>query len=564
MKTQTENRGDTIIDAMIAGYGPKFKHKDLYGLFAAAVATPEDTERLTAAFPAQGRYHRNTKFLKHVTSSYALGRIRYRLFAEKLIWLAKIMKRYNGVHKNRKIIRGLTRIEERELLLLGDHIDFDVLAEMLEDVTEHDTAAYADAFKFLIYRNLPQLRDYIEAVHFMDTSEDNWGNTVGLMLSELVFGHSVSAYLRLCESLLNHASEHEHVGIWQTPPAQQNEQGMLILPAFTHWQTATPTTYIKKVTQTVSEIVKHLYRLTDGERFLPFSGKFGGITGNYDAHFAAYRDIDWFREGRRFIEGLGLEYDPLQNQCASFATEAMHFRTLQTVNSQIIKFAKDFRFYVSCPGQLFIKPLKAGQKGSSSSPAKTNLWQIEGRFLRKHSCLLGFLADELTDYAGEGDMGRSGLMRDVGNDFSNLFIAVSRISRELSACVPNAANIRVVFEKYPGMCMSAMQYVLKREGYLGDAYRAIQGMVINPDGSYATRNEFMPRFQQFINKAGFSPRVRRELMSHMDPIKLVQPIHRQAKREMARLRSGINALKQIQLGTQSLRAYFEKMANSPK
>lgn len=553
--------GAKIMEGMITGYGPKFEFKSPEDLIAAATARPEDVVRLREPYPYRGRYRKNTIFLEKVTSSYALGRKRYRLFALRLISLARLMDSYRGINRDKKIIPRLSREDEKKLLTLGNHIDYDILAEILEEFSDNDTAAYADAFKILIYHFMPHLADHIEAVHNPDTSEDNWGNVMGLTLSELVFGYTVSAYINFCLELLNYVEAHKNTGIWDVPEFSESDN-IFILPAFTHWQSSTVSSHAKKIVTAVKQIVDLIFELTENRTvFKPFSGKFGGITGNYDAHFAIYPDIDWFFHGREYIEDLGLYFDSMVNQSVSYIREAQHFRTLRTINSQIIKFVNDFRFLVSCPGQLFVKKLIPGRKGSSSNPGKTNLWNCEGavKFLKKSNVLFEFLATELQDYSQEGDMGRSAIMRDVGSDFSPIFIALDRIIRELKGCIPNPRNIKRFFEEYPSLCMSAMQYVLKRERYQGDAYREMQGIVINPDGSYATRSEFMPRFEKFMERSGFSTNLKNELRSHMDPIKLIQPIHERALMEMSELREQLSQLQEIQKNTPSLKWYFEEM-----
>lgn len=559
MKKPTPRKNpNAVLEAMFKGYGPHFAFTSAEQLLRACVATPEDTLRLMEPSPARGRYRKSTDFLAKVTSSYALGRKRYELFAKRLIALAREMKSYKGKHRKRKIIPKLTRADEQALLKLGNHIDHDVLAEALEKVTDHDTAAYADAFKILIFINIPHLRPFIEAVHFMDTSEDNWGNVTGLMLSELVFGHLVSAYLALCDRLLDFATLHD-TGVWKLPEEYGGDKALL-MPAFTHLQAATNSTHTKKVVTVVKQIVERLYDLTDGKRFAPFSGKFGGITGTYDSHFAAYPDIDWFKHGRKYVESLGLHYESMQNQCDTYAREAQHLRTLRTINEQILKLLGDFRFLVSCPGQLFIKQLLAGRKGSSSNPGKTNLWMIEGaeRALRKTNVLLEFVARELQDYAQEGDMGRSYIMRDIGSDVSHIFIALDRVAKEMQQCVPNMSNLQQFIAKYPSLSMSSMQYVLKRERYAGDAYRAMQKMLINEDGSYATCAEFNPRFEQFMVHAQFPQELKQELRKVLQPESLIAPIHARALKEQKTLRNKIAKLRKMQRQTPSLKSYWDR------
>jgi len=297
MNTQQKpsKTAQTIMAAMFDGYGPDFAYRTPEALLHASSSLfPRDTlQRLMQPFPALGRYATSTGFLQDVTSSYALGRKRYRLFAEKFIFLSRLMDHYKGINRRRKLICGLTQDDEYKLLSLGQNIHDDILAEKLEGVTDQDTAAYADAFKILIYHYLPHLAKSVEAVHNMDTSEDNWGNVMGLTLSELFFGHLVTAYLDFAEFLLDYADTHKNTGVWDLPGVgNTGTEGILLVPAFTHWQASTNSTHVKKTVTVVKQIVDLLFAMTDGDSFVPFTGKFGGITGTFDAHFAVYPDID--------------------------------------------------------------------------------------------------------------------------------------------------------------------------------------------------------------------------------------------------------------------------------
>lgn len=563
MKVVRSQTAETIMAAMISGYGVNFPYKSADELMDAVQMTPADMVRLLEPFPSRGRYRNDTEFLKHVTSGAALGKKRFRLFAEKLIFMSRLMKNYKGKFSDKKIIPGLTADDEKKLLALGENINYNILAELLEKVTDQDTAAYADAFKVLIYQELPHLAEFIEAVHCGDTSDDNWANVVGLTFSELIYGHLITMYIDLCTMLLDYAEQHKKTMTWEGADMLAEEGHMFLLPNFTHWQTANATTHAKGVVTSVKQIVQVLFDLTDGGVFKPFSGKFGGLTGTFDAQFAMYPDIDWFNAGEHYVESLGLHFESMIHQSPSFAREAQIFRTLCTVNDQVLKFVNDFRFLVSCPGQMFVKKPKAGTKGSSSSPGKYNLWMCEGadKMLKKMSLLLNFLATELQDFTQSGDMGRSFLSRDIATDISYAFLAIPRIMKEVKSCVPNVRNIKRVFEEYPSICMSSMQYVLKRERFQGDAYREMQKRLFNGDGSYATRAEFLPRFEEFMESAGFTETLKTELRTHLDPVKLVKPIHERAMKELHELRGRLGKLQKIQQRTPSLKHYFEAQHN---
>ena len=215
-------------------------------------------------------------------------------------------------------------------------------------------------------------------------------------------------------------------------------------------------------------------------------------------HYAAYPDIDWRNFARRYIEGLGLTYDEMTFQAATYDLEVSHFTELGHMMSHIIKLVQDFIDMASCPAQFFVKRKKRGTKGSSIMPNKSNAWGMEGalEMLGESRRLLFYYAQTLPQYPHEGNMGRSYLFRNLGGVFMPAFIALSRIGGELvgdmiyRGYVPNPSKIAAFFHEYPGMAGSSIQTVLKREGIEGDAYRQIEAIAINPDGSYANAKQF--------------------------------------------------------------------------
>ncbi len=159
---------------------------------------------------------------------------------------------------------------------------------------------------------------------------------------------------------------------------------------------------------------------------------------------------------------------------------------------QIIKFAQDICRLTSCLGQFFVKIKKEGEKGSSIMSVETNFWGIEGAI----TMLLGsaeqseFFIAELPNYPLQDNMSRSYLFRKIGGYFMPFFIGIDRIMKEFGRCVPNYRNIDRYLAEYPGMCGNAIQTYLKAIRIEDDAYRLVQEISINPDGSYANAKEF--------------------------------------------------------------------------
>jgi len=505
-----------IVQAMITGYGPNFP--PLEQLFTTEL-TPEDLVTLEMPIPGLARYRRNTIFLAEVTSPKAIGLTRFYVLREYFIALNTLMASYTG--KSRKIVRGLTSDQVQRIRTIGTTPKEVKMAEIMEGFTDHDTAAAGDYMKLKIATEIPELVSEIEGVHFACTSEDVMGNVFGLVSNELVYRRFMIELLKLCEFFCAFVEEH----------------GFLVLPALTHEQAAEPTTLAKKFANRLEAILYQIQQMLfiGGNGFQPFSGLMSGAVGNLSCHYTSYPDIDWQKFAREFVEGLGLYYEAMTDQCVSYTVEANLFKTIGNILTQVIKLSEDFIKLCRCPAQFFVKQKKTGQKGSSIMPGKTNLWAIEGaiRMLKKSQLLLNFLADELQDYPDEGNMGRSYLFRDIGNDFMPIFIAFARIRREMSACHPNQTKIDEFFDRYPGMAGSCMQTLLKREGIPGDAYRILQGISLNADGSYANAEQFQTGLETAMDELSLPTSTRKELLELLDPAYLVKPANELADKTLA-------------------------------
>lgn len=519
-----------ILDQMIAGYGPKFPK--LEELFATQL-TEKDIGTLEEPIPALGRYLKSVAFLKDITSGKAVGLTRFKVIIEYFIALNDLLAGYKG--RYRKITGNLSIEDKERLRKIGTTLEEVKQAEMIEKFTEHDTAAAGDYVKLKIATLLPHLEDQVEGIHFGNTSEDVMGNVFGIIANNLVFKHFMRALLDFCVNIICYVEKYEN-------------NGPLIVPDLTHQQAAVPTTLGQILITQLAAIDYHISQMIGKNgKFRPFSGKLGGPTGNLDCHYAAYPDIDWTTFARKFVEGLGLHYETMTNQCVSYAVEIQHFTTIGNILTHIIKLVKDFVNMASCPSQFFVKEKKKGSKGSSIMPNKSNAWKQEGGIpaLMEARDKLFFLATTLPDYPHGGDMARSYLFRNIGDDFMSIFIGLDRITEEINVYKPNPEKIAKFFDEYPGMAGGSLQTVLKRQGVSDDAYRVIQEISINPDGTYANREQFKNGLEEKMKILGISEESQRELRRLLKLDNLIGLAHPMALNEIEKLKENISNYRKL-------------------
>jgi adenylosuccinate lyase len=502
----------TTVDELIEGYGPGFPSlEELFGV----EATEADELRLSAPTAEMGRYLNSVAFMCNVTSGGAVSLGSFHVGKEYFIALSEELETYKGPH--RKIIGTLTDSDKEAIRGLCISLDDVIQAEKVERFSDHDTAARMDLLKLKIATELPHLGEYVEGVHFAVTSEDNMGNVFGMVANTLVYGHVVPKIIEFCEIVFTYVHTHE-------------EHGPQIMPALTHRQAAEPTTLGKKLTTIVAAVDEALEGMMRKDEFMSFAGKMGGAIGNLTTHYLAYPDHDWQDFAERFVEGLGLHYDPMTNQAVTYMREARLFTSLGNVCTALLKYANDFTDWASAPGQFLVKRKKAGEKASSIMPNKSNTWRTEGakKMLLESREMLFHYAKELPNYPHEGDMGRSSMYRNLGKVFMPLLIAIERMGNELQQYHPSQQKIEAFFSEYPGMCGSVVQTNLKRDGVPGDPYRVLQGIALNPDGTCADNEQFYDGLQNAMDRLQLDDHLRDELGALTDPHELIGPAHRLA------------------------------------
>ena len=469
----------------------------------------DDLYRIASPFPASGRYRRYITFMDDLTSLKALYKYRVMVIVEYFIALADTMDSYNG--KLKKIIpRPINDFMVEALRSIGQNLTPQQIAqiEAIETRSDHDTAAITDWVKFIVDQQdilgfakaageeREQLENCLDGFHFGRTSEDVNSPVFALINRELFFKHLIPEVIAFQEAVMEYAREYDRV-----------------TAGLTHGQPAEPTTIGKQLTNTVAAIDSILrqvflpYDETGTRTTISFPVKTFGAVGNHGDLRAAYPNIDWIENDQRFVAALGpgLHLDMMATQASLYGEYKRIYDAVCTMARHILKFSNDFWGWTSF--QWFKKRKRKGVKGSSVMPNKYNPWRMEGaaKILEKSIVQLEYTAKALMDYPYEGDMGRSIVMRDIGDDFAKFFIALGRIREELQLYEVNGEKIDDFLQNNPGLVGGAAQTILKRARISGDAYRHIQQVMINPDGSYVSREEFMTRMRQEMAQGGAIP-----------------------------------------------------------
>jgi len=478
------------------------------------MVSQDDLYSVSSPFPALSRYRKYIKFMDDLTSLSAWYKYRTKVIVEYFITLADTMADYDGIYKDKKIISfSLVDGTKKALREIADNLTHQQMAqiEAIEAKSDHDTAAITDWIKFIVDQNdilgtsNKDIENSLDGFHFGRTSEDVNSPMFAMINRDLFFKHLIPEVIAFQESLIKYARDCNHV-----------------TAGLTHGQPAEPTTIAKQITNIVAAIdsvIRHA--------FLPFNDKgehttvsfpiktFGAV-GNHSDLRSAYPDIDWIENDKRFISALGsgVHLDMMTTQANLYGEYKRIYDAVCTIARLIIKFNNDFWGWTSF--QWFRKKRKAGVKGSSVMPNKYNPWRIEGanKIMEKFIVQLEYTSKALMDYPYEGDMGRSIIMRDIGDDFAKFFIALGRIREELELYEINEEKIHQFLDSNPGLVGGAAQTILKRSQVEGDSYRHIQAIMINPDGSYVSRDEFVKRLTE---NQSIPEELKNEIMACSDP-----------------------------------------------
>ncbi|GAB1359806.1 adenylosuccinate lyase [Porphyromonadaceae bacterium] len=403
---------------------------------------------LTAVTPVDGRYRDKVAQLSEYFSEYALIKYRVQVEIEYFIALCELpLPQLESV--NPSIFQAL-----REIYLSFDEVKAGRVKE-IESTTNHDVKA-VEYFIKEEFDRIGGLDTYKEFVHFGLTSQDINNTATPLSIKEAL----EKAYYPLLEELI--AQLKIYAVEWK-------EISML---AKTHGQPASPTTLGKEVMVFVYRLEKQLSQLKN----VPISGKFGGATGNMNAHYVAYPTTDWQAFANDFLgSNLGLVREEWTTQISNYDNLAALFDAMKRINTIIIDMNRDFWQYVSM--EYFKQKIKKGEVGSSAMPHKVNPIDFENSEgnLGIANAVLDHLSLKLPVSRLQRDLTDSTVLRNVGLPFAYALIAFNSSLRGLRKLLLNESALRHDLEVNWAVVAEGIQTILRREGY-PSPYEALKGL----------------------------------------------------------------------------------------
>ena len=395
-------------------------------------------EYLTAISPIDGRYRNKVEVLADYFSEYALIKYRVRVEIEYFISLCE----YPLPH--------LAAFDHKQFDLLRDiYRKFDLAdaqrVKDIEKITNHDVKA-VEYFIKEEFDKIGGLDAFKEFIHFGLTSQDINNTSVPLSLKEAL----EQAFYPMLDELI--CQLQQFADEWKDVP----------MLAKTHGQPASPTRLGK-------EVMVYVYRLTEQFEQLKsckFTAKFGGATGNFNAHHVAYPNEDWKSFGNRFVsEKLGLVREQYTTQISNYDCLGSVFDSIRRINTIIIDLDRDFWMYISM--EYFKQKIKAGEVGSSAMPHKVNPIDFENSEgnLGISNALLQFLAQKLPVSRLQRDLTDSTVLRNVGVPIGHSMIAVQSTLKGLRKLILNREKLAEDLENTWAVVAEAIQTILRREGY---------------------------------------------------------------------------------------------------
>ena len=407
-----------------------------------------ELDMLTAISPIDGRYRAKTDSLAAYFSEFALIRYRVRVEIEYFITLCELPLP--------QLASFPTDVMPRLRAIYQDFSEQDAQrVKDIEKVTNHDVKA-VEYFIKEKFDAIGGLEAYKEFIHFGLTSQDINNTSVPLSIKEALENAYYPAIEELIAQLLTYAEE------WKNVP----------MLAKTHGQPASPTRLGKEV----MVFIYRLQRQLDMLKNCPLTAKFGGATGNYNAHHVAYPTIDWRAFGSRFVsEKLGLEREEYTTQISNYDCLAAVFDAMKRINTIIIDLDRDFWQYVSM--EYFRQRIKAGEVGSSAMPRKVNPIDFENSEgnLGVANALLTHLAQKLPISRLQRDLTDSTVLRNVGVPMGHMLISIQSTLKGLRKLLLNEDAICRDLDGCWAVCAEAIQTILRREAY-PNPYEALKAL----------------------------------------------------------------------------------------
>ena len=442
-----------------------------------------DLNVLTAISPIDGRYRGKTEALAEYFSEYALIRYRVRVEIEYFIALCELPLPqlqdfdHSLFEPLRDIYRTFTTADAQRV-------------KDIEKVTNHDVKAV----EYFIKERIDAMSSseaatpwqrYKEFIHFGLTSQDINNTSVPLSVKEAL----EQVYYPLVEELIEQL--HDYAEEWKNIP----------MLAKTHGQPASPTRLGK-------EVMVYVYRLEEQLRGLketPVTAKFGGATGNFNAHHVAYPQYDWRDFGNTFVaEKLGLEREQYTTQISNYDWLGAIFDAMRRINTIVIDLCRDFWMYISM--DYFKQKIKAGEVGSSAMPHKVNPIDYENAEgnLGIANAILQFLAAKLPVSRLQRDLTDSTVLRNVGVPMGHAVIAFQSTLKGLRKLILNEQKLQEDLDNTWAVVAEGIQTILRREAY-PNPYETLKALTRTNEKMTAET------IAQFIDTLDVSDAVKEEL-----------------------------------------------------
>ena len=392
---------------------------------------------LTAISPIDGRYRGKVEILENYYSEYALIRYRVKVEIKYFIALCKLpLPQLAGVDH--------ALFGELRDIYAKFSVDDAQRVKDIESVTNHDVKAV----EYFIKEQFDRLglAQYKEFIHFGLTSQDINNTSVPMLIRDSLH----EAYLPLLD---------EMVGLLNQYAEEWKDIPML---AKTHGQPASPTRLGKEIRVFAYRLEKQIELL----RQVPVSGKFGGATGNFNAHRVAFPDRDWRAFAKKFLnESLGIEREEWTTQISNYDNLAALFDAMARINTIMIDLDRDMWQYISM--EYFKQKIKAGEVGSSAMPHKVNPIDFENSEgnLGLANAILNHLAGKLPVSRLQRDLTDSTVLRNVGVPLAHMMIALHSTLKGLHKLLLNEAAISRDLDNMWNVVAEAIQTILRREGY---------------------------------------------------------------------------------------------------
>jgi len=392
---------------------------------------------LTSVSPVDGRYSRHTEPLVEFFSEYALFKYRIRIEIEYLILLAS---------EGLKGVEPLKEHEQNKLRSLYENFTLQDAEQIktIERTTNHDVKAV----EYFVKEQLQKLKrtDLLEFVHFGLTSQDINNTAVPLSIKEAQVKVMLPRLLLIQDKLRSLAEE------WKNIP----------MLARTHGQPASPTMLGKEFYVFVERLDQQLIQM----EHVPFAAKFGGATGNLNAHHVAYGNINWVEFANRFVnDTLGLYRSQTTTQIEHYDHLAALMDNWKRINTILIDLSRDIWQYISM--DYFKQKIKAGEVGSSAMPHKVNPIDFENAEgnLGFANAMFEHLSAKLPISRLQRDLTDSTVLRNIGMPFSHTLISLASLEKGLDKLILNEETIHAELDRHWEVCAEAIQTVLRREGY---------------------------------------------------------------------------------------------------